>query len=85
MKIGVKITIDAEHFTTIIRCLPDTKSVVKNGCFTGAQIGEMTGGLGAINRCFWVLVTANLERMRMDDCCVNEASERRARGENRVI
>lgn len=50
MKIGVKITIDAECFITIIRCLPDTKSVVKNGCFTGAQIGEMIGDLWAINR-----------------------------------
>lgn len=50
MKIGVKIIIDAEHFITIIRCLPETKSGVKYGCFTGAQIGEMTGDLGAINR-----------------------------------
>ena len=39
MKIGVKITIDAEHFITIMRYLPETKSGVKNGCFTGAQIG----------------------------------------------
>ena len=50
MKIGVKITIDTKHFITIIRCLPDTKSVVNNGCFVGAQIGEMTGDFGAINR-----------------------------------
>ena len=50
MKIGVKITIDAERFITIIRCLPETKSGVKNGCFTGAQIGEVTDDLGAINR-----------------------------------
>ena len=49
MKIGVKITIDAERFITIIRCLPDTKSVVKNGCFVGAQVGEMTGDFGVIN------------------------------------
>ena len=46
----MKITIDAKHFITIIRCLPETKSVVKNGRFTGAQIGEVTGDLGAINR-----------------------------------
>ena len=50
MKIGAKITIDAEHFITITRYLPETKSGVKNGRFTGAQIGEMTGDLGAINR-----------------------------------
>ena len=50
MKIGMKITIDAKRFITIIRCLPDTKSGVKNGRFTGAQIGEVTGDLGAINR-----------------------------------
>lgn len=50
MKIGVKIIIDAEHFITIIRCLPETKSGVKYGCFTGAQIGEMTGDFGVINR-----------------------------------
>lgn len=50
MKIGMKITIDAEHFITIIRYLPETKSGVKNGRFTGAQIGEVTGDLGAINR-----------------------------------
>lgn len=50
MKIGVKNIIDAEHFITIIRCLPEMKSVVKYGRFTGAQIGEVTGDLGAINR-----------------------------------
>ena len=50
MKIGAKITIDAEHFITIIRCLPETKSGVKYGRFTGAQIGEMTGDLVVINR-----------------------------------
>jgi hypothetical protein len=46
----MKIIIDAEHFTTIIRYLPETKSGVKNGCFAGAQIGEMTGDYWAINR-----------------------------------
>lgn len=50
MEIGMKITIDAKHFITITRCLPETKSGVKNGCFTGAQIGEETSDLGAINR-----------------------------------
>lgn len=50
VEIGMKIIIDAEHFTTIIRYLPETKSGVKNGRFTGAQIGEMTGDLGVINR-----------------------------------
>lgn len=50
MKIGVKITFGTEHFITIIRCLPETKSGVKNGCFTGAQIGEMTGDFEVINR-----------------------------------
>ena len=50
MKIGVKITIGAKHFITIIRYLPETKSGVKNGRFTGAQIGEMTDNFGAINR-----------------------------------
>ena len=50
MKIGVKITFGTEHFITIIRCLPEMKSGVKYGCFTGAQIGEMTGDLGVINR-----------------------------------
>nr|DAQ53273.1 MAG TPA: hypothetical protein [Caudoviricetes sp.] len=50
VKIGVKITIDAERFITIIRCLPETKSGAKYGCFTDAQIGEVTGDLGAINR-----------------------------------
>lgn len=50
MKIGVKITIDAEHFITILRYLPETKSGAKYGCFTDAQIGEVTGDLGAINR-----------------------------------
>ena len=46
----MKIIIDAEHFITIIRYLPETKSGVKYGCFMGAQIGEMTGDLWAINR-----------------------------------
>lgn len=32
---------------------------VKYGRFTSAQIGEMTGDFEVINRCFWVLVTAN--------------------------
>ena len=50
MKIGMKITISAKHFITIIRYLPETKSGVKNGRFTGAQIGEITGDLGVINR-----------------------------------
>lgn len=50
MKIGMKIIIDWEHFITIIRYLPETKSGVKYGRFTGAQIGEVTGDLGAINR-----------------------------------
>ena len=50
MKIGVKITLGAEHFITIIRCLPETKSGAKYGYFTGAQIGEEMGDLGAINR-----------------------------------
>ena len=50
MKIGTKIIIDAERFITIIRCLPETKSGAKYGCFTDAQIGEVTGDLGAINR-----------------------------------
>ena len=50
MKIGVKITFGTEHFITIIRYLPETKSGVKNGRFTGAQIGDVTGDLGAINR-----------------------------------
>jgi hypothetical protein len=50
VEIGMKIIIDAEHFTTIIRYLPETKSGVKNGRFTGAQIGEMTGDLWVINR-----------------------------------
>jgi len=50
VKIGMKIIIDGEHFITIIRYLPETKSGVKYGCFTGAQIGEVTGDLGAINR-----------------------------------
>ena len=50
MKIGMKIIIDAEHFITIIRYLPETKSGVKYGCFMGAQIGEMTGGFEVINR-----------------------------------
>ena len=50
MKIGVKITFGTERFITIIRCLSETKSGVKYGCFTGAQIGEMMGDLGAINR-----------------------------------
>lgn len=59
MKIGVKIIIDAKRFITIIRYLPETKSGVKNGRFTGAQVGEVTGDLGAINRWFLVLVTAN--------------------------
>lgn len=36
----MKIIIDAEHFTTIIRYLPETKSGVKNGRFTGAQMGD---------------------------------------------
>ena len=49
MKIGMKITIGAKYFITIIRCLPETKSGVKNWRFTGAQIGEVTGDLGAIN------------------------------------
>lgn len=50
MKIGVKITFGTERFITIIRCLPETKSGAKYGCFTDAQIGEVTGDLGAINR-----------------------------------
>lgn len=50
MKIGVKITFGTERFITIIRCLPETKSGVKYGCFTGAQIGEMTGDFEVINR-----------------------------------
>ena len=50
MEIGMKITIDAKHFITIIRYLPETKSGVKNGCFVGAQVGEVTCDLGAINR-----------------------------------
>ena len=50
MKIGMKITIGAEHFITIIRYLPETKSGVKYGCFTGAQIGKVTGDLWVINR-----------------------------------
>ena len=50
MKIGVKIINDAERFITIIRCLPETKSGVKNGRFTCAQIGEMMDGFGVINR-----------------------------------
>ena len=50
MKIGMKITIDAEHFITILRYLPETKSGAKYGCFTGAQVGEMTGDFGVINR-----------------------------------
>lgn len=50
MEIGMKIIIGAEHFITIIRCLPETRSGVKNGRFTGAQIGEMIGDLGVINR-----------------------------------
>ena len=50
MEIGMKIIIGAEHFITIIRYLPETKSGVKNGRFTGAQIGDVTGDLGVINR-----------------------------------
>lgn len=50
MKIGMKITLGTKCFIAIIRCLPETKSGVKNRRFTGAQIGEMTGDLGAINR-----------------------------------
>ena len=50
MKIGMKITIGAKHFITIIRCLPETKSGVKNGRFTCAQMGEVMDGFGAINR-----------------------------------
>ena len=50
MKIEVKITFGMERFITIIRCLPETKSGVKYGCFTGAQIGEMMDGFGEINR-----------------------------------
>ena len=50
MKIGVKITIDAERFITIIRCLPETKSGAKYGCFTSAQIVEVTDDFGVINR-----------------------------------
>ena len=50
MKIEMKIIIDAEHFITIIRYLPETKSGVKYGCFMCAQVGEVTGDLGAINR-----------------------------------
>ena len=50
MEIGMKIIIGTEHFITIIRYLPETKSGVKNGRFTGAQIGEMTGDYGMINR-----------------------------------
>ena len=50
VEIGMKIIIDAEHFITIIRYLPEAKSGVKNGRFTGAQIGEMTGDLEVINR-----------------------------------
>lgn len=50
MKIGVKITFGMEHFITIIRCLPEMKSGVKYGRFTGAQIGEVTDDLGVINR-----------------------------------
>jgi hypothetical protein len=46
----MKITIDAEHFITILRYLPETKSGAKYGCFTDAQIGEMMDGFGAINR-----------------------------------
>ena len=50
MEIEMKITLSMKHFITIIRCLPETKSGVKNGRFAGAQIGEMTGDLGVINR-----------------------------------
>lgn len=50
MEIWMKIIIGAEHFITIIRYLPEAKSGVKNGRFTGAQIGEMTGDLWVINR-----------------------------------
>lgn len=50
MKIEMKITFDTERFITIIRCLPEAKSGVKYGCFTGAQVGEVTGDLWAINR-----------------------------------
>lgn len=50
VEIGIKIIIDAEHFITIIRYLPETKSGVKYGRFTGAQVGEVTGDLVVINR-----------------------------------
>jgi hypothetical protein len=46
----MKIIIGAEHFITLIRYLPETKSGVKNGRFTGAQIGDVTGDLWVINR-----------------------------------
>ena len=50
MKIWVKITFGTEHFITIIRYLPETKSGVKNRRFAGAQIGEVIGDYGVINR-----------------------------------
>lgn len=50
MKIEMKITFDTERFITIIRCLPEAKSGVKNRRFAGAQIGEVIGDYGVINR-----------------------------------